>query len=208
MKTIRTILLIFAGISTADAQTLFPTNLTSSTLREGRWVWSSGHHISVRIEQRIVELKQTEGAWSITFYSVQDSARRPQPDGSPLFYKDGPYPVSQKDGVMTVERPEGRFQYSVGFLEDRVLFPVVVRFDARTFRFVKSERIRESGSWKARVSTRSVIWRCENDPSRVSKGKVVCSVNDSAPERVSYRVEHDGEPAIQFADREAVDVKN
>ncbi len=146
-------------------QTRFPPELTDSALREGVWIWRSGHILPEREIQKVVRIRKSDGKWDLTVFwlsHTRESIRMEQP---PQVRTEGPYPIHVTDGVLNIVQPQGVLKYSCRFYNGLLQFPAVTRTDARTFHFTVSEANPTSDGERDGIDTWSYTWTCSSNPS-------------------------------------------
>jgi hypothetical protein len=180
----------------------FPAETTVSELREGIWDVTRSHRIRFGFDSRVVKLEKRGDAWRITQFELRGRPDRARKKQVLTAVKHGPFPVTLKNGLLRIERPEGTVKGTFRFHGKLLQFPVVIRPDARTFRFTYSYVAEDETTKKRAVKTFSKTWLCDADPSKVRKG--TATITAVSPEgtkklRVPFRVgsENDG-PSLAF----------
>lgn len=201
----------------------FPTETTKSILVEGTWDWTIHSRAIGRFRSRVVKFEKRPTSWTISFVEIHRTGRHVRDKLGPTIQRNGPFPVTLKNGVLQVKRPEGTLIYTYRVNDqprqlaldpegkrsntcranDKLLqFPAVVRTNPRTFHFAYSELLRTGLMNKSVVRTWSQTWVCDTDPSKESKGKATITVVSpyvKKTSRVTYQVQNDGDrPSIVF----------
>jgi hypothetical protein len=172
-----TFVLMASGLAIDDKaeQIKFPSDETSSELREGIWVWHSMHHVSWMEIHKVVQIERIDENWYVTFFTLSHTRESFQSRRPPQIETEGPYPVSVTNGILHIQKQKGILKYSCRFYGELLQFPAIVRTNELTFNFTFSEIIKESDS-EERIDTWSYIWSCSLDPSREPSGKAVLTV--------------------------------
>lgn len=183
-------------------QTQFPAALTDSTLREGVWIWGSGHHLPHMVIQEVVRIGKSGDKWNLEVFTLSHTVESFQRRQPPQIRREGPYPIQVTNGVLHIERPNGISKYSCRFHGDLFQFPAVVRTESSTFNFTFSESTGKRDGVPDGVNTWSYTWVCSSNPSATPAGTASLAVRDPEGEETTpcaYAVEesHDG-PALIF----------
>jgi len=185
-------------------QAAFPSERTSSALREGTWVWRSGYrrHFPGMSLGTVVQIGKSEGEWFVTFFNLSHTQESIAGRRPPQVKTEGRYPVHVTNGILHIQQPGGVLKHSCRFHRDLLQFPAVVRVNERTFNLTFSEVQRMPDSEDQKVSTWSYTWTCSAAPSEQPSGKaILVAVSPRGKQTVSclYKTEKHGDgPSLVF----------
>jgi hypothetical protein len=183
-------------------ETRFPSVKTSSALREGVWVWRSGHHLQSMVVQKVVKIAESDAKWHFTRFTLSHTNESFREKQQPEIKTEGPYPIHLTNGLLHIQGPNGVITHSCRFYGDLLQFPAVVRADAKTFNFTFSQAKPERAPKAEGIDTWSYTWICSSDPSQELNGKAsLLAISPKGKSTVAcvYTVEkHLDGPALVF----------